>query len=464
MPRTTWSKEKIIAELERTRQSGPKRNQNLDAAARRHFGSLREVLKLAGLPCRTEPLDYKIWAKESVVKAILKRHRDGKNLDATHREDASLYATGRRLFGTWKTARQAAGFPVPTREFYTKDETLLKIIELYEQEHPLTYSSHKNEKLRRSANKHFGGWRHAIESLGLGSEIRRKWTKQAVIDAIHHRRASGLRLYTTHREDKGLFSAAVGQFGNWPNALQAAGIEAKKRERWTDARIIERLLQINASQCRNLAKADNNLAAAAQRRYGSIEKALKAAGIKPLRICWTKARVIETIQSRYSAQGTSTVEGFGDQTLAKAAAKRFGSWAEAVDAAGLIDRIPVKKPSYRWTKEEVLCGIQEWHASGKALEGVEKESRVLMTAARRHFGGWRKAVEAAGLQCRRRQWSRKVIIQEIRQRLRAGESLSSHEPANINLVAAAIRHFGSWTVALKAARIPSKPRKPRKAR
>jgi hypothetical protein len=173
--------------------------------------------------------------------------------------------------------------------------------------------------------------------------------------------------------------------------------------------------------------------------------------------------VIEAIQSRYSAQGTSSIEGFGDQALAKVAVKRFGSWAEAVEAAGLIDRIPVQKPSYRWTKEEVLRGIQKWNSGRKASEDVEKQKHVLILGAIRHFGGWRKAVEAAGLQCSRRQWSRKVITQEIRQRLHSGESLNSSAPDNINLVAASIRHFGSWTAALKAARVPTK-RKPRKPR
>jgi hypothetical protein len=123
----------------------------------------------------------------------------------------------------------------------------------------------------------------------------------------------------------------------------------------------------------------------------------------------------------------------------------------------------MQKPSYRWTKEEVLRGIQKWHADRKASEGVEKPSRVLMLGARRHFGGWRKALEAAGLQCSRRQWSRKVITQEIRQRLHSGESLSSAAPDNINLAAASIRHFGSWTAAFKAARVPAK-RKPRNPR
>ncbi len=166
--------------------------------------------------------------------------------------------------------------------------------------------------------------------------------------------------------------------------------------------------------------------------------------------------MIEEIESRYSQKGASREEGFGDPVLAKKATKRFGSWAEAIQAAGLSDRIPVTKPSYRWTKEEVLRSIREWHASGKSLEGMDRQYQVLYRSAVRHFRGWRKAVEAAGLQCKRRQWSRKVIIQEIRKRLRAGDSIRSSEPANINLAAAAARHFGSWTAALTAARVSAK--------
>ena len=463
MPKKVWTKELIIAELKRVRKDGPKIDTRIDAAAKKHFGSLRKALEVAGLPCGSPPRPHRTWTKESTLQAIVKRQSEGKNLGATHRQDPTLYSASKRFFGTWRAARRASGFPARVSEYYTKDDVLLKIVELYEKELPLAFASHNDEKLRRSAKKYFGGWRKALESLGLANETRRKWNKQAIIDAIHHRRASSLLLTTTHLEDKGLFSAAVNHFGNWQDALLAAGIETKKRERWTDARIIERLRQIYTSQCRNLGKEDNNLRGAALRRYGSIEKALKAAGIKPPRILWTKTRVIEAIQSQYSAQGSSSIEGFGDEALAQAAAKRFGSWAEAVEAAGLIDRIPVKKPSYRWTKEEVLRGIQEWQAGKKPSEGVKKPSRVLQLGARRHFGGWRKAVEAVGLQCSRRQWSRKVITQEIRQRLHSGESLSSSAPVNINLAAAAMRHFGSWTAALKAARVPAdrKTRKPR---
>ena len=82
-----------------------------------------------------------------------------------------------------------------------------------------------------------------------------------------------------------------------------------------------------------------------------------------------------------------------------------------------------------------------------------------MNAARRHFGQWRRAVEASGLEPTRRIWSRETIIVEIKQRRAEGRSLGSGDRANINLVAAAVRHFGSWTAALKAARVPTKSNK-----
>ena len=91
----------------------------------------------------------------------------------------AAYEAAKRHFGTWTVARAAAGFPKPIREFYSPDEVRLLIIDLYERELPLTFGSHRDENLRRSAIKHFGGWRKAVESLGLESELPKRWTKQS---------------------------------------------------------------------------------------------------------------------------------------------------------------------------------------------------------------------------------------------------------------------------------------------
>lgn len=285
MPKKLWNKELIIAELKRCRQKGPTFNAHLDDAARRHFGSLRAALDVAGLPCAKKPPPYNVWSKQSVIEAIRTRHRDGAGLERVCRDDRLLYSAGKRLFGNWSTALAAAGYPRPMREFYTADEVRLRIIDLYENGVALSLKSQNDRKLQRSAKKHFGGWRRAVESLGLGSELPRKWTDQAVIDAILLRRASGRSIYTTREEDSGLFGAAVNRFGTWHNALQAAGIDGRVREHWTDEKVLARLREhmknsnANESFCKKIRQIDSNLAYAAARRFGSLHKAMEAAGI-----------------------------------------------------------------------------------------------------------------------------------------------------------------------------------------
>src|SRR6056297_2355151 len=130
MPKKHWTPEKVIEELKRTRREGPRANRKLDDAARRCFGSVREALKVAGLPCGQPPRRHGGWSKESVIAAIHRRYHDGACLSQTNRENRALYEAGKRLFGTWTAAREAAGYAEPPRDFYSADEVRLKIIEM----------------------------------------------------------------------------------------------------------------------------------------------------------------------------------------------------------------------------------------------------------------------------------------------------------------------------------------------
>jgi hypothetical protein len=87
---------------------------------------------------------------------------------------------------------------------------------------------------------------------------------------------------------------------------------------------------------------DTKVTAAARKRYGSLRKAMVTAGfqISPRRR--TAECVIVAIRTRYSEKENSEKEkiglrGFGDERLAVAATQFFGSWAEAIEAAGLTD-------------------------------------------------------------------------------------------------------------------------------
>ena len=89
------------------------------------------------------------------------------NVDA-HR---ALYEAAKHWHGCWTAALEAAGFPRPPCDYYTPDEVRLRIIDLYERALPLTFQSHNDVKLQSSCKKHLGGWRQAVESLDLGSEL-----------------------------------------------------------------------------------------------------------------------------------------------------------------------------------------------------------------------------------------------------------------------------------------------------
>jgi hypothetical protein len=281
MPKRIWTPERVIEELRRTRCNGPRANRKLDDAARRCFGSVRAALKVAGLPCGQPERRNDGWSKYAVVEAIRKRQRSGESLIRTNREDRALYEAAKNWHGSWTAALEAAGFPRLPREFYSPDEVRLRIIDMYERELPLTLSSQNDLKLRRSVIKHFRTWRRAVESLGLGSELRRLWTDQAVLDAILHRRAAGLSLYATRREDNALFVAASLRFGSWHNALQTLGIDARVREQWSEEKVLMRIRQIlHEIPIHRIRYVDSKLTCAAERRFGSIRRAVEIAQAK----------------------------------------------------------------------------------------------------------------------------------------------------------------------------------------
>jgi len=157
--------------------------------------------------------------------------------------------------------------------------------------------------------------------------------------------------------------------------------------------------------------ANNNLALlrAATRYFGTWEAAVKFAGLDYDAIrrykSWTRERIIARIRDLH-AQGVDlswrNVCLNVDPQLAAAATKKshFGSWREALEAAGL-DYDAIRR--YReWDDERILEMVREFHKSGKGLnaKNVEQEDITLITAARRRFDSWHQALQAAGLNYR----------------------------------------------------------------
>lgn len=177
---------------------------------------------------------------------------------------------------------------------------------------------------------------------------------------------------------------------------------------------------------------------------------------------WTKESIIQDIQ-QLSQQGVDL--SYSNVSvhylpLMRAATRYYGSWAEAIKAAGL-DYSRIRKYR-RWNRQRIIERIRELYEQGEDLSWRNVMTRLdpqLAAAATKpkHFGSWRKAIEAAGISyqevCRYHRWDEQTIIRRVRELYEQGVPLNAKniEEHDISLITAARRYFSSWDKALQAA-------------
>lgn len=189
---------------------------------------------------------------------------------------------------------------------------------------------------------------------------------------------------------------------------------------------------------------------------------------------WTPVTILAELR-RLRAEGVDL--GYralarSHRPLVSAAAYHFGSFRRAVDLAGIDYESVCRRP--RWTKARVISVIKSARRRGSDLSWtavISGRDRVLRCAAfvavqKRMFGSWPRALQASGTDdedARRYQrWDKTVVVAELKQRYADGESMNSRavQLDNAPLHAAAIRYFGSFDKALRAAKLnPAKLRK-----
>jgi hypothetical protein len=163
----------------------------------------------------------------------------------------------------------------------------------------------------------------------------------------------------------------------------------------------------------------------------------------------TQESVVEELQRR-ARKGHSLRSGDnrGDWLYA-GAVRFFGSWRAAVEASGFDYDEVVWRPL---TADQVITRIQELADAGDAL--LAKDHEDLIYPARRHFGSWKAAVEAADRKNpTRMKWPAEKVIEAIRDDMAKGLDMGANATRrrNENLYAAGRRRFGSWAAALETA-------------
>jgi hypothetical protein len=336
--------------------------------------------------------------------------------------------------------------------------------------------------------EHWGSVAVLAESLGLPTFVKERvtpeesaqagmayidrrpsgyWTPKRVMDAVRTRYQQGksLRPADMRREDNGLYRAACRAFIRWQLLMKRLEIpkEAYGRERiWTQKRITEKLRAWSAAHGPvnyvALRRDEPALFSAVGRQPGGLEAAAKAAGVpfRRQRNQWTKAKIAATLRNRVKRGKPILAKAVAKerQCLYLAALRHFGTWREALQAAGLLKQA---EQGRRYLRKDALAqAIREWvqlHGTLKPAE-VKKGDRHLWQAVyKRYEGGFRQAAAQLGLPYGGlRPWSREMVFAEMGRRLQEGKSLNPKKiiRSHAGLYAAMTLYFGSWKQALQA--------------
>lgn len=168
------------------------------------------------------------------------------------------------------------------------------------------------------------------------------------------------------------------------------------------------------------------------------------------RVAWTPGLILRRILERERA-GLSVKASAVQRDaagLAGAAQRHFGSWSRAVTKAHRA----ANGQRTVYTQETIIALLREHAATGASMSTNHPLTKLCYKPAVRLFGSWNAAVKAAGLEPRvRRQYSSENILAVLRERSRRGESVSSRHPDMRRYLGAAKRLFGSWTKAREEA-------------
>lgn len=203
---------------------------------------------------------------------------------------------------------------------------------------------------------------------------------------------------------------------------------------------------------------------AAELAYVSWRTAIKAAGVpRPGNERWTDELIVAEIR-RLHAAGHPLASTRVEIGLREVGVKHFGSWARAIQRAGLSYarvKLPTRQKPQPKPKAELLAQLRANAAEGRT--GVGAGGLVSVADARllrELFGSVREAVAAAGLDpdlIRRWAYSDQEVLHELRRLSRQERSMTIRELRRSGLGKAATERFGTLDAALKAARVRGWP-------
>jgi len=199
------------------------------------------------------------------------------------------------------------------------------------------------------------------------------------------------------------------------------------------------------------------------RRFDSWQNAVARAGFEPRdpNTRTPNADLIDALQELADELGESPTTHQMDEHgryWSKVYRDRFGSWGDALDAAGLD---PIDHNVSRRVSDEDL--LDELERLDNAVDGTPTSTQMKEKGAYspdtywRHFGSWRAAVDEVGLAAADLEVARDVTNEELLDELERLADAVDGTPTSAQMISKGAynpetyrKYFGSWNAALEA--------------
>lgn len=258
----------------------------------------------------------------------------------------------------------------------------------------------------------FGSWSSALQAAGFDVTERSKTSPDALLAELNRLADNGPPTMSMMKED-GAHSPSTYQshFGSWNDALRAAGFEPPTSgTKITTEELLTELERLNTELGHTPSEADMDAHGAYSSRtyrntFNSWNDALETEGLsvtttEPIsddELLTEIQRLRDTLGKAPSMAEMNTHGAYHTSTYWR----RFGSWTAALTAAGVDTADTAAEPANKITKEELIAELHRLHASGDS-------SAPATTTMRDHgayspgtyvnrFGSWENALAEAGL-------------------------------------------------------------------
>jgi hypothetical protein len=226
------------------------------------------------------------------------------------------------------------------------------------------YLQHNYPQLYSQGVWIFGDWDNALRAAGFDPDkmrFRGSWDRQKIIKKLQHMRDQKLPLYARFmlKNHAALFSGSLREFGSWNNALRAAGITKQVSKKLHKSRLGTLRSLHDVIETRSKAAIPPVLKSQAAYYFGSLRNALAALKTdERLLSGWSRQKIITTLLRMQRANESLSPWKARCEVpaLARAAQNYFGTWRNALHAAGIDPDLHLRH--YKRHKRNVNSVIQ----------------------------------------------------------------------------------------------------------